>query len=229
MTLARAAVAVRRRWWIALVGVVLTLAACVLVKDAPGVYYQQADVVLMWPQPPQNKENTFQYGNKTLIKTAGVVARAVQGHEGAMTVSDTATLAGQGIRHGWSVRLPNSGGQWAYDFEEPVLSVEAVGTTPREASATTTVVVSRINAELASLQRAEGVPSWLMIRTRLSPPTPVLHYAAGSRGRAVLMTLFIGVTFTLTAVRLVDRRLRRQEGGRPTPDAEPHSRTLAAA
>ena len=92
MTLARAALAIRRRWWIAMLGTVLTLVAAFAVQHAPGVYYQQVNVVFMWPQPPQNKENTFQYGSNTLIKTAGVVARAVSGREGATTVSETALL-----------------------------------------------------------------------------------------------------------------------------------------
>ena len=215
MTLARAALAIRRRWWIAMLGTVLTLVAAFAVQHAPGVYYQQVNVVFMWPQPPQNKENTFQYGSNTLIKTAGVVARAVSGREGATTVSETATLAGQGIRHGWSVRLPNSGGQWAYDFEQPVLSVEAVGTTPAEVIATTSKAVTRIDAELSSLQREEKVPGWLMIRTRLSPPTPLMQYSQGSRTRALLVTLIVGSALTLTAVRLVDRRLRRRSATGP--------------
>jgi len=62
-----------------LAGTVLTAGAALFAHDAPGVYYQQVDVVFLWPQPPQNQENTFQYGSKTLIQTAGVVARAVGG------------------------------------------------------------------------------------------------------------------------------------------------------
>jgi hypothetical protein len=229
LTLARAAVAVRRRWWIALLGTVLTAGAAVAVQHAPGVYYEQVDVVFLWPQPPENQENTFQYGSKTLIQTAGVVARAVGGPEGATTASDTATLAGQGVEHGWSVRLPNSGGQWAFNFDQPVLSVEAVGTTPAEVTATAATAMARINAELTALQRAEGVPTSLMIRTRMSPPTPLLQYGQGSRGRAVLGTLLLGVGLTLAAVRLVDRRLRRRETDLPGPDAPTRERTLASA
>lgn len=219
MTLARGATVVRRRWWIALFGVLLTVAAGNYVRHAPGVYYQQVDVVFMWPQPPQNQENTFQYGSKTLIKTAGVVARAVEGaRAGAATVSETATLAGQGIRHGWSVRLPNSGGQWAFDFEQPVLSVEAVGTTPAEVIATTTTAVSKVTGELVRLQRDEGVPATLMVRTRVSPPTSLVQYGGGSRTRALLISQVLGLGLTLTAVRLADMRLRRrnEKSGRPS-------------
>lgn len=220
MTLSRAAVVVRRRWWVVLLGIALTAGAGVYVQRAPGVYYQQVNVVFLWPQPPQNQENSFQYGSSSLIRTAGVVARAVGGRAEASTVSETATLAGKGVRHGWSVRLPNSGGQWAFDFEQPVLSVEAVGTTPEEAAATTAGVVGRINGELAALQRSERVQASLMIRTRLSPPTPVLQYAGGNRPRALLMSQLVGLILTLTAARLVDGRLRRRRRSAPAADRE---------
>jgi hypothetical protein len=230
VSLARAADAVRRRWWVAMLGIVLTAAGGLLVQHAPGVYYQQVDVVFLWPQPPQNQENTFQYGSKTLIQTAGVVARAVGGREGATTASETATLVGQGIKHGWSVRLPNSGGQWAFDFEQPVLSIEAVGASPAEVTATTAVALARVNRELTALQAAEAVPRWLMIKTRMSPPTPLMQYGQGSRSRAVLMTLLVGTFLTLTSIRLVDRRLRRREAASATgPDVPTPDRAMAPA
>jgi len=59
------------------------------------------------------------------------------------------------------------------------------------------------------------VPGWLMIRTRLSPPTPLMQYSQGSRTRALLVTLIVGSALTLTAVRLVDRRLRRRSATGP--------------
>jgi hypothetical protein len=217
VTFAHAAVVVRRRWWIALLGVLLTAAAAAWVQRAPGVYYQQVDVVFLWPESSQAQgNNTFQYGSAPLIRTAGVVARAVSGPTGTSTVSETATLAGQGIRHGWSVRLPNSGGQWAFDFEQPVLSVEAVGTTPAEVTATSAAAVGRIRAELSTLQASERVPAGLLIRTRLSPPLTQLRYEGGDRRRALLVTVLLGAGLTSAAVRLADRRLRR----RAAPPAE---------
>jgi hypothetical protein len=204
--------ALRRRWVVAVVGLLVTISAGLYVKQVPGVYHQQVDVVFMWPAVPENQsENTFQYGTASLIKTAGVIARVVSDRSaGAQTTSDTATLVGQGVTHGYSVRLPNSGGQWAYDFEHPLLSVESVGTSPAEVRATTAAAVARINAELARIQREEGVAPGLMVRTRLSPPTPVMSYGTGSRVRALAVSQLLGFGLTVTLVVGVDRAARRR-------------------
>jgi hypothetical protein len=42
-----------------------------------------------------------------------------------------------------------------------------------------------------------------------------MQYSQGSRTRALLVTLIVGSALTLTAVRLVDRRLRRRSATGP--------------
>src|SRR6266496_792258 len=102
--------AVRRRWYATLAGVAATGMVALWVLMLPGVYDAQADVVFMWPQSQKNG-NTFQFGSETLIKTAGVIGAIVSGEgAGVQVVSDTVTLVGEGVTHGYSVRLPNAGG-----------------------------------------------------------------------------------------------------------------------
>lgn len=202
-------VTIRRRWWVALGGVLATALLGLHVLHAPGVYHQQVDVVFMWPQASKSA-NTFQYGTQSLINTAGIVGTVVGDTQaGTQPVSDTATLVGEGITHGYSVRLPNSGGQWAYNFDRPMLNVETVGSTPAEVQQMTTAVVARINDELLALQRNEQVRPDLMVRTRLSPPTLNIIYSNGSRTRALAASLLLGVGLTVAVVLAVDRRLRR--------------------
>ena len=194
-------------WWFGLFGLIITLAVGFNVYRAPGIYVQQVDVVFIWPQVPENTENTFQYGTDSLIKTAGVVGKIVgdRGHS-AQVVSSAVGLVDQGIQHGYSVRLPNSGGQWALNFERPVLRVEAVGTTPGEVQQTTQLAVNRINEELLALQTSEEVPAELMIRTRLSPPIMSVDYATGSKIRALLASQLLGLTLTCAAMIYLHRR-----------------------
>jgi hypothetical protein len=208
--------AVRRRWWLALIGLVATVAAGLYVQNAGGVYYQQVDVLFIWPQVPENTGNTFQYGTASLIKTAGVVGKIVSdSHSEAQVTADTATLVGEGVRHGYSVRLPNSGGQWALNFERPVLHVETAGTSLEEVEQTTATVLKRINTELAALQKSEGVPAELMVRTQLNPSMPSAEYGSGSKIRALLATQLLGFALTITAVLVGDRWLRRRRSGGP--------------
>jgi hypothetical protein len=199
--------ALRRRWYVTLSGAVATILAALWVMTLPGVYHAQIDVVFMWPQGHQHA-NTFQYGSQSLISTAGAVGAVVTGSaSGAQPVSDTVTLVGEGITHGYSVRLPNTGGQWANNFPSPVLDVQASGSSAAEVQRTLATVIARINAVLHEQQAEEGVPEQLMIRTRLSPPTPQLLFDKGSRVRALGATFLIGCGVTVAAALAVHRRL----------------------
>jgi len=216
--------ALRRRWYVTLSGAVATMLAALWVMMLPGVYHAQVDVVFMWPQGHQHA-NTFQYGSQSLINTAGVVAAIIAGSaSGAQPVSDTVTLVGEGITHGYSVRLPNAGGQWAINFTSPVLDVQASGSSPAEVQGTLAAVIARINAVLHEQQAAEGVPRELMIHTRLSPPTPQLLYGKGSRVRALGATFLIGCGVTVAAALAADRRLRTRHQAAPSAANAPEPR-----
>jgi hypothetical protein len=212
--LIEARAALRRGWYVVLAGVVCTLGASTLIHRAPGVYHQQVDVVFTWPQPPNNGENTLQYGTATLINTAGVVATIVAGSAGgSQVVADSATAVGEGIRHGYTVRLPNAGGQWAYNFEDPALRIESVGSSPQEVLATTARAVARVRAALLTLQQEEHVRPAMMVQTRLNPGLPDVQYSTGSRMRALLVTQILGFGLTATVLHVLHVRRRRRAAG----------------
>lgn len=210
----------RRRWRAILLGLLLTVPFGAYALMVPGVYSMQVDVVFMNPHGPADA-NSFGWGGQSLISTAGVVARVVGGTDASQQpVSDRATLPGIGVRHGYSVRLPNIGGQWAYNFEQPLLDVEAVGSSPSEVQATMARTVERINDELTGLQRAQGVGPDEMIRTRLSPPNPQLRYNNGSRVRSFAAVLVIGLGLMISCVVVASRwprMLRPRHGLMPAP------------
>lgn len=190
----------RRRWWATLLGLLLTMPFAAYAVRTPGVYSMQVDVVFMNPHGAADV-NSFGWGGESLIGTAGVVARIVsKANADRQPVSDQAMLAGLGVKHGYSVRLPNVGGQWAYNFEQPLLNVEAVGSSPTEVRATLAATVQRINDELVRLQRAQSVGPDEMLRTRLSPPEPDLRYSNGSRARALVAVLIIGLGLVISCV-----------------------------
>jgi hypothetical protein len=202
----------RRFWFVALAGALGTLGMIAVIQHTPGVYHEQVDVVFMWPQAPGNSENSLQYGTQTLIQTAGIVGTVVAGSPGgSQVVADTATAVGQGLRHGYSVRLPNAGGQWAYNFEDPVLRIESVGASPREVRATTRLAVIRVQNTLLRLQRDERVPNSLLLQTRLNPADPSIEYSGGSRIRAVAVTLILGYGLTIAALAGLAVRSRRRD------------------
>jgi hypothetical protein len=207
-----------RRWrrerqarrWAALVvafGLLLTAVITYRVVRKPGVYWAQTDVVFLAPTSSLYP-NTLVNNSGGVISLAGVVGKIVDPKAAAAhVVSPTVRLANQGIRHGWSVTLPNDGGQWADNFDKPLLDVQAVGSTAAEVSGTVNRLVSKINLTLAGLQA--DVPRVDRVTTKLSPSQVQVFYDPGRRLRALAASLAIGVAATAVAAGYLRRRIAR--------------------
>ena len=178
------------------------------VSQQPGMFQARVDVLLLLPQSANNP-NSYTATTESLIDTAGIVATVLSGASGApLTSSSTVTLAGQGIRDGWSVRLPNSGGQWANNFDRPLLDVQVVGPSHDAVLKRANELVTRIEAELIRRQDRAGVSPHNLIRTRLSPPTPQVFFLSGQSPPAPLAaSLLLGVLLTTAACVVADQKL----------------------
>lgn len=218
-----------RFWVVTVVGFALTAAAVPLVGQQPGIFSGQVNVILLQPEPFPG--NALAETTDSLISTTGVVAQLVGGQGGtSRSVSDQVTLVGEGLRQGYSVRQPNSGGQWEYRFETPVLDVQSAGQTLDDARAEMNAALTRIEDVLDKLQSDASVDETLRIRIQLSPNQPVYTYAHGSRARALAGTLLTGVLVTfggvLVAERLTDRRERRRRAAVLTAGTMPSGAAL---
>ncbi|PUB29944.1 hypothetical protein C8K30_102322 [Promicromonospora sp. AC04] len=206
-----------RRWPVLVVGAVVTLGLAYATTLDDGVYFSRTQVVFLAPSS-QAYPNALRTTSEDLIITAGVVAKAVAG-PGKVTkyASPDATLVGEGVRDGWSVRLPDTGGQWATHFAEQVLYVEVVAATPEEVADRQNAIVARIATELSRLQRDAGVAPVNRISVTVAPESTVVHQVQGSRARSVGMTGVLGVCATFAVMVLLEARSRRP--GR-APDTE---------
>ena len=225
MTLFDLATSIRRFWWLAATGLVLTAAVAVHVAREPGVYWAQVNVVLLAPAFPTSP-NALSQTPTRVIELASVIQRAVAGVEGPHVVSDGVTIVDEGVRSGEAIRLPNAGGQWANNFNRPYVEVEVVDETREAATARLTQVLARVDRELETRQTIAGVASENRVTTQLSPSSPQISYTAGSPGRGVVATGVVGALLTFGAVLLVDARMvgldaatkrrrgRGREGGR---------------
>ena len=206
----------RRRWRVVVTGMFITCLAALYLGRLPGVYWSQVNVVFQQPLTPQTP-NSLQFQSESLIDLAGLVGRRAAGPgTGSGPVSDSVTLVGLGVTDGYSVSLPNSGGQWAYNFDKPVLDVQAVGPTAADVSSKLQRAVGQIQTELAAEQQRFGVSPANTVKTRLNPQDPAVHYDKGSRSRTLLATLLLGLGATGTAVIFLDRRSVMQRAA-PSP------------
>jgi hypothetical protein len=139
------------------------------------------------------------------------VISKIVGDHGYAVLSETVNAVGQGLGHGYSISLPNAGGQWALNLSRPILMVGSAASGPEQVQRLTDDAVARIHAELVRRQRDERVAPTRTVRTRLSPPTPTTVNGTGSRGRALVISELLRIGLTIAVALAVDRRLRRPD------------------
>ena len=137
MTVGDVLAACVRRWPVTLFGLALVGVVLTFLLRATGVYWTQADVVFLSPASDRFP-NALRTTSQSLIAMAGVTEREVNRQSPApatAAASASVTIVDEGVRDGARIRLPNSGGQLANNFDRPVLDVQAVGPTPERAAA----------------------------------------------------------------------------------------------
>jgi hypothetical protein len=196
----------RRRWLIALLLLAGAVVALHAAAQYPPVYSSRVEVRFLPPQTSRNP-NSLEFTTGGVIATAGLVARTLTAASEEPPSATTVLLHDRGIREGTSVVVPNSGGQWAANFEDPILDVQAVGASPEDVSALRDDRVAAIKAELARLQA--DVPTKLRITTATTPVDPMVEAKQGSPHRALLaLTVLLG-GLGLWLLAIVDRALTR--------------------
>lgn len=203
-----------------LVGALVTAVAGYGAIRADGVYFARTELAFLAPQSTANP-NALRTQSDSLIITAGVVARELTGPAewpkfGSMEV----TLAGAGVRDGWSLRLPDTGGQWASNFASQRLVLEVVGPTAEVVDARQRQLVDEVVATLDALQTSQGAAPQERITILATPESPVLSHVTGSRPRALAMTAVLGMSMTLSCVLMLERR-RRGRGAVATASSAP--------
>src|SRR5579875_3094252 len=112
---------VHRAVAVAVVGLLLTAGFAIHVLHKPGVYFCSTRVLFLTP-PSKENPNSLAASTGGVTAMAGAVSRMVEPHPpSAEVVSPLVMLTDEGIRHGWSVTLPNDGGQFANNFDQQLL------------------------------------------------------------------------------------------------------------
>lgn len=174
-------------------GLLGTMITAAFLVRRPGVYYSRVSVLFLAPASTRYP-NRLLTGSDSLITTAGVVGKMVAaGETNLPVVSDAVTLPSEGVRHGFSVKLPNDGGQWADNFDKAQLDVQAVAGTNVEVAALLGRVIGEINTDLARLQDEAGTLTKNRITTRITPPQPPVYFNTGSKIRTLAGIFLLGI------------------------------------
>lgn len=212
MTIGGVLKALGRRWWALILAVALGAFWVVQVRAAPEVFWATTKVLLETPATPEAQR--LAPTSSSLLALAGVLETAVnEGRTLPRPASADVTLVDQGIYDYSQVRVPNYGGQWANNFTQPALIVEAAGPSEDVVRQRITTLIDRVEAQLAVFQDASAVPSDMKI-TLFVFPSPAVQHNGGRRTAAValigVLVLAAGCCLAVGLDRVLPRRIRRQ-------------------
>jgi hypothetical protein len=196
-----------------LIGLVVTLAVCALTWRAPGVYWASTKVYFLVPATERQPNRLAD--NSGAIEFAGLIQTEVnRGIPPSGATSPDVTLVDEGIYDGWSVRLPDTGGQWANNFPESSLIVQASGRTPEVVQTRMNALINEITRLVAAREAAAKVPATLQVDFTMSPSVVAVQYSNGHRSRAVIVIAVLGIALGLAACGVTDRAVaaRRRRG-----------------
>jgi hypothetical protein len=205
-----------RHWPIVVVGCLCTAGIGLAAISDEGVYFTRTNLVFHAPTSNLNP-NALRTQSESIIDTAGLVAKRVSG-PGKVTkfASPEVTLVGLGLRDGWSLRLPDTGGQWASNFANQMLVLDVVGPSAEVVRDRQEELIQRAQQELFQLQRDAGVDPANDITAIPAPDSSVIYHFQGHRSRVLGMTAVLGVGVTISVVLAVDGRRRRREATVPS-------------
>ncbi|MFJ4169516.1 hypothetical protein ACIPY3_08410 [Paenarthrobacter sp. NPDC089714] len=215
-----------RRWYVVAIGLVLGLAALGAIRSSEPVFWTEADVTFLAPE----REPAYWISGgsaMTLVEFADMVKRRVNQDSAAVDlVLTSGTLYGAGVQQGYSVTLPNNGGQWNKTFSQPVLKVQVVDSSAEKVNQVLANVLDRINDATVALQSEAKVKGDL-ISTQTTPSKSEVVFGGGTpvtrlKGAVVLEALCLAVTSVATIYidRIMVRRRQSKMQPREVSDAK---------
>ena len=117
-----------RRWYVVVLGAVLTVGVFAVVQRQAPVFFTQYNIVLVGPSGTEHDNNVLENPRYGLQPLVGVVSTDLNdGHPPLLTGDVDATMVGMGARDGVQVRVPNLGTQWRPLFSANYLDVQVAG------------------------------------------------------------------------------------------------------
>ncbi|MDN5795492.1 MAG: hypothetical protein L0H79_07035 [Intrasporangium sp.] len=206
---------VLRRWYLMLLGALLTVAALYVATHQSGVYFIRYTFTLLAPRN-EFYQNQIQDPHVGMGAMAGLIVTEYNaGRREPLLASADTTLYGEGLRRGSRVRVPNYGSQWQPLLTTPDIDVQVVGPTQDEVRSEAQRIKARLAGILEQRQDDLGIAQTMQMTSLASPASPVVAYVGGSRGRVAVGVGAVGATLTTILVVQFDRWRERRWEGRP--------------
>lgn len=199
------------RWWlVVLIGCGLTGAVGLFAIRDRGVYFARSEVIFLVPATWST--NVLETTPESMVIVAGAVAKRAAGPQDAPRYGSlAATIVGTTTQQEatW-IRIEDQGGQWAPDIRSPIILVDVVAPSLERARELHREAIERIRSALAGLQDEFRFAREDSITMEVAPKSAMFYRVQGNRVRALGMTGILGMSLTVTAVLLLERRRIRR-------------------
>jgi hypothetical protein len=198
-----------RRWYLLLLGAVLTVGGTYVATHRAGVYWAGYSVVVLAPTQ-KYYDNSLVNAPYEMPEIAGVFVRQYNGaHPGLRTVTSDTRLYGEGERSAVKVRMVNDGSQWKPLYPVPVIDVQVVDPSSQVVAARSAETLDQLQHLVQEYQDQAGVKPSARI-TALPSADGGITYHDGSAMRAAGASGVLGVSLTLLSIWWVDALLARR-------------------
>lgn len=201
--------ALRRRWYIAVLLLVLILPAANFATGVSGVYYTKFNIDFQAPAGA-TENNALRTEATSTVHYAALIQRMYEDrHPNAPIMPTRAPLFGTGLSDAVAVYLPSAGGQWQTNFNRPTITVEIVKDSQETVLATADSITADITAMALGPQNETGVWKESQIATERSPAQPSVTYVAVRTKYALGGIGILGIGVAVSGAIIFDRVLRQ--------------------
>ena len=169
--------ALRRRWYVMLAGILLTLVGGYQLVSARGEYVSAVGIYFLRPASVNNA-NRYLVDND-VISVTEVIGVAMD------SAPVRAELRDAGVRDRYTIEIFNAGNQFVVIHDRALLDLSVRGATEASVRRSMGLVIDRVDAELRRSQINAGAPEKTWVVTQLTPTDPVVVHGRGSGMRAL--------------------------------------------
>lgn len=210
--------ALKRRWYVAVLLLLLIIPAVQMAKSIPGVYYTKFNIDFQAPAGA-TKNNALRTEASSTVHYAALIQRTFEGqYPNAPIVPTRAPLFGTGLTDAAAVYLPSAGGQWQTNFNRPTITVEIVKGNPEAVLAAADTITQKITELAANPQEEDGIWKESRITTERSPAQTSVAYISVRTKYALAVIGMLGVAVAISGAIIFDRVLRQIRRVRRKPE-----------
>jgi hypothetical protein len=213
--------AIRRRWYVVIVTLLVAAVAWGALYRDGGTYTTKTIVAFLVPATTTLSPDNGSNDDSVIAFARSVAAQVNVGRNPVSYSMDTVPYYGAGLRQAVLVDVPNAGNQWYDSFNRAEIDIQIVGRTEQWVKTQQTMFVNKVRAVSEAQQAGLVSDHKLDITTSVVPITQDITYVGPTRSAQIMALtalFFAAVLVGGWAAVTLDRRISRKRSA-PRPVA----------